>query len=830
MTPRPTHPQPATPAWALLALAPPLLWWVAQPRGHVPIDSQLFLFGHTAMELMAVTVALLVFVTGHRAMASTRSGCIQLLGHAFLGVAALDFLHALSYAGMPGLGAPNSPQKSIIFWLWARTLAALALLTYVARLRGPDISFAIRRRASMALFTVVALLALLGLAVPERLPTVFTPGQGLTALKIGWEWLLVLLHMLSLLLLWRARRSLAPALLWPLAFVAGLSVASELFLTLLRPADQEGANALGHLYKLAAYGYLFKATFDEALRQPLEAIQAQELRERIMLNAAPDGVVWVDQNGCIISTNPAMEALSGYPVAELVGNNVALFLPGHLRERHADNMRAFFRDPQARGMSGLDLKLTRRDGSQVPVDIALGHWAGAGQTFAVAYVRDMTGRKELEASLRHQASHDELTGLPNRWFFHLQLGQALVRAERARLQVAVLLLDLDHFKSVNDSFGHAVGDALLVRVAQRLRSALRENDTIARLGGDEFAILLTDLNNVDEAVNVAAKLMAEMQHPYPVAGHVLHSGGSLGLAFYPDDATDTETLLRYADMAMYQAKGAGRAGYACYSPQMDQQVREDMLLHGRLKEALGRGWLALHYQPQVDVRSNRVVGAEALLRWHDAELGPVPAARMVAVAEATGLIMPLSDWVLEQACRQIAAWHRQGTPLRVAVNFSAQQFRQKNLPERVGTVLARTGAPAHLLDIEITESVAMTQTEQARQQISALVALGCSVALDDFGTGYSSLAYLKALPVSKLKIDKAFMDGVPDDADDATLSRAIIALAHNLRLTLVAEGVETPAQLDFLRQHGCETYQGWLFSKALDAQGFGRYLDAVTPC
>jgi diguanylate cyclase (GGDEF)-like protein len=411
--------------------------------------------------------------------------------------------------------------------------------------------------------------------------------------------------------------------------------------------------------------------------------------------------------------------------------------------------------------------------------------------------------------------------------FRLQLNQALTRAARSELRVAVLLIDLDYFKTVNDSFGHATGDALLVQVGTRIRSILRENDTLARLGGDEFAILLTDLADVDEAVAVATKLLTALQAAYRLQDQDVYSGGSLGLAFYPDDAPDSDTLLRYADMAMYQAKEAGRGAYACYSEEMDQRVHEDMRLHTRLKEALAQGLLELHYQPQVDVESGAIVGAEALLRWHDPVLGPVSPARFIPVAEATGLILPLSDWVLETACTQIATWAQAGTPLRVAVNFSAQQFRQRDLPQKVHAALQRTGAQAQWLDIEITESVAMTQPEQAREQLDALVALGCSVALDDFGTGYSSLGYLKALPVSKLKIDKSFMDGIPDDANDTTIARAIIALAHGLGLSLVAEGVETEAQLRFLRQFGCELYQGWLFSKAIAADDLTARLRAL---
>jgi EAL domain-containing protein (putative c-di-GMP-specific phosphodiesterase class I) len=286
-------------------------------------------------------------------------------------------------------------------------------------------------------------------------------------------------------------------------------------------------------------------------------------------------------------------------------------------------------------------------------------------------------------------------------------------------------------------------------------------------------------------------------------------------------------LLRYADMAMYRAKDAGRGTYSFYSNDLDWRVHEDMQMHNRLKDAIVQGRLSLHYQPQVDVATGVIVGAEALLRWHDPVLGQVSPARFIQVAESTGLILSLSDWVLEAACTQIATWIQAGTPLRVAVNVSAQQFRQFDLPAKVSDALARTGALAQWLDIEITESAAMKQPEQAREQLDALVALGCRVALDDFGTGYSSLAYLKALPVHKLKIDKSFMDGVPHDTNDVAISRAIIAMAHSLGMTLIAEGVENAAQLAFLQEHGCESYQGWLFAKAMPARDLSQLLSAA---
>ena len=821
-----SHPYQSFVGWTLLMLALPALWWVSHPGTRVVIDSSVFVFWHSVVELFAVVVAMLVFVTGYRAFLSARKGAVVLLGVAFLGVGLLDFLHTMSYAGMPDAVTPNTPHKSIFFWLAARLLAALALLVYALLPSVPQVTLLRKRLAVAVMLTVVVCLGALGLLWPEQVPALFVAGQGLTPLKIGLEWLVIALNLVTVGVLWHRRAELVQECVMALGFAAALSAVSELFFTQLGILDKDAANVLGHGYKVAAYLYLFHATFNEALRRPMERVEIQNLREKLVLNVSPDGVLWVDDDGRILMTNPAMATLSGYQPEELMGRNVDIFLPEHLRARHAEAMRGYFLAPHPRAMGAIDVSLMRKDGEMLPVDISLGYLEEGGVRHAIAYVHDLTERRAFEQSLRHQATHDELTGLPNRWLFRLQLNQAVVRAERARRKVAVLLLDLDYFKTVNDSFGHTMGDALLVKVAARIREGLRESDTLARLGGDEFGIFLTDLGDANEAVAVATKLLMSLQDGYQLQDQDVYSGASLGLSFYPEDAQDGDTLMRYADMAMYQAKQAGRGAYACYSQEMDQRVHEDMQLHTRLKEALAQGRLELHYQPQVDVTSGGVVGVEALLRWHDPVLGHVSPARFIPVAEATGLILPLSDWVLETACAQIATWCRAGTPLRVAVNFSAQQFRQRNLPDIVAQALARAGAPARWLDIEITESVAMDQPEQAREQLDALVALGCSVALDDFGTGYSSLSYLKALPVSKLKIDKSFMDGIPHDASDAAISRAIIALAQSLGLALVAEGVETEAQLAFLQELGCEAYQGWLFAKALPVRELEALLSA----
>jgi diguanylate cyclase (GGDEF)-like protein/PAS domain S-box-containing protein len=813
-----SHPFQEALGRGLLLLALPLLGWAMQPAAADQMAFAQVAFWIGVLGLFMAIVAMLVFVTGYHAIYSARKGAVVLLGVTFLGVGLYEFMHAMSYLASPGaITPPLARDASFFFWLAARSSAALALLIYACLPVVPEVS-PLRKRLAMALILSMVLGgSYLGLHWPASLPALTVEGQGPTALGQTVGWLVVALNLAAAAVLWRRQQALADECLMALGLALGLSAVSALLVVLPVAAGVPAADFLANLYGVAAYLYLLHATLNEALQRPLERLETQRQREQMVICAAPDGVLWVDERGQILMVNPAMAELSGYGVADLMGQNIHMFLPEHMRSSHAQMMRGFFAAPHNRAMGMMDLQLLRRDGHSVPVDIALGHWEDDGQKYAIAYIRDQTARKRYEESLRHQATHDELTGLPNRWLFDFQLQQTLGQAQRDGRQVAVLFLDLDDFKLVNDSFGHGAGDELLVQVGTRLRAALRNTDMLARLGGDEFGILLTDMDGPSEAVQVAGKLLTVLDATYRLSGSEVYVGGSIGVALYPDDAQDSQNLLRYADMAMYQAKQAGRGAYACYSPQLDRRAHESMQLHMRLKEAIQQRKLRLLYQPQVDVVSGQIVGAEALLRWHDEVLGDVSPARFVPIAETTGLILPLSDWVLESACRQIGCWHRAGLALTVAVNFSAQQFRQRDLAERVAEVLLRTGAPAGLLQVEITESVAMSQPVQAREQIDALVALGCSVALDDFGTGYSSLAYLKALPVSKLKIDRGFIKDIPYDQSDVMITRSIIALAHGMGMTLVAEGVETEVQRAFLRQHGCETYQGWLFAPALEA-------------
>jgi len=823
------HPYQFGAGIGLLALSIPLmLILLRQDVSATPAGSWL-LHWHIAADLITVLVALLIFITGYRAILSPRKGAVVWLGIGFLGVALLGFLSVASHGDLAEGIQPVTRNASPGFSLAARLVAALVLLVYAALPAVPDVSPARKRTAVGILLAVILIpgyLALTQSAPPEvLLDAEGRPTASYWSLQVA----IVILHLSTLLVFWRRRSMLEQECLMALIFAAALSAVAGLFFSLSPGVLHTSFHLAGNTYQVAAYLYLFHATFNEALSRPMQRLEMLYQRENATLTAAPDGVIWVDQEGTIVLANPAMQVLSAYSPKELIGQNVSIFLPPHLRERHAQSMRDYFHAPHSRAMGLMDLKLYRQDGDLKSVDISLGYWEVDGEPHAIAYLRDLTERKKLEESLRHQATHDELTGLPNRWLFQLQLKQALLRAERSLQRVTVLFMDLDHFKTINDTFGHAAGDALLVQAGRRIHSQLRGSDTLARMGGDEFAILLPDLNHADEAVSVALKILASLQDAFDLPDQRVYSGASIGLAYYPDDARDSDTLLRYADMAMYQAKQAGRGGYACYSQELDRRTHEDMLLHSRLKTALGEELLSLHFQPQVDLRDGRLVGAEALLRWQDPVLGSVGPDRFIPIAEATGLILPLSDWVVESACRQIAAWQRAGTPLRLAINVSAHQLHQGQLTDKVRSALARHGAHACWLELEITETVAMTQPRQALEQLNALVELGCSVSLDDFGTGYSSLAYLKALPVSKIKIDQSFVQDITDDPDDDIIVQTIIGMAHNLGLEVIAEGVETEAQRDRLALYGCATCQGYLFHRPLPLEEFERLLRQPRP-
>ena len=455
------------------------------------------------------------------------------------------------------------------------------------------------------------------------------------------------------------------------------------------------------------------------------------------------------------------------------------------------------------------------------------HLAGA--------VHDITRRKDAEEQVRRLAYFDPLTGLPNRLMFSEQLQKALAHAQRQKRQLAIMFVDLDNFKRVNDTLGHSVGDELLKVVSAKLAGSIRAQDwigrgasasSIARLGGDEFIVMLSDVPEAAEAASVARRLVAALSEPVMVQSTELYVSGSVGIAMYPADGADIDTLLMNADTAMYRAKEAGRGGFQFYDRSMNARARDRLMMETMLRRALERDEFVLHYQPRIDLASGEIVGAEALIRWRHPERGLVAPPEFMSVSEQTGLVIPMGEWAIDTACRQSAAWRKAGLrPVKVAVNLAVTHLRERGLPGLVARVLQEHALPPASLEIEVTESVLMVDPELCLETALRLNDLGVGLSIDDFGTGYASLSYLKRLPIKALKIDQSFVRDLATDPDDAAIITAIIAMAHNLKLSVVAEGVETEAQRAFLKAHRCDEFQGFLVSPPVEASEFARLLE-----
>ena len=443
----------------------------------------------------------------------------------------------------------------------------------------------------------------------------------------------------------------------------------------------------------------------------------------------------------------------------------------------------------------------------------------------VAMLSDLTDRKAAEERAEFLARHDLLTRLPNRFLLRDRAEQAFAHAVRAETRVALLLLDLDHFKHINDSLGHPAGDALLQTFADRLRSTTRDTDTVSRQGGDEFLVLLTDIRDSDDIAPIVEKIMHTLARPCALAGQEMSLSCSVGLAVYPEDGTDFDTLIRNADAAMYNAKEAGRNTFRFYSQQMNEDAVHRLDIQNRLRRALERNEFVLHYQPLIDLGNNAVVGAEALIRWNCPELGMQPPGVFIPVAEDSGLIVEIGEWVLREACRQARAWQDAGhRDLVLAVNLSPLQFARGNLVETVRLALADSGANPALIELEITENVLVKDTEQVLATVRQLHAMGLRLAIDDFGTGYSSLAYLRRFAVEKLKIDQSFVRDLPTDPDAGAIVRAVIQMAKSLKIAVLAEGVETADIAHDLRLLGCDYAQGYYFGRPMPAAAFADQL------
>jgi diguanylate cyclase (GGDEF)-like protein/PAS domain S-box-containing protein len=525
-----------------------------------------------------------------------------------------------------------------------------------------------------------------------------------------------------------------------------------------------------------------------------------------------EGIIVTDADNNILSVNRAFTDITGYAADEVMGRNPRFLQSGHHDPAFYRQMRTSITE---RGGWRGEVWNRRKGGETYPewLNISVIRDGSGRITHHVAVFADITEQKSAIARIEHLAHHDPLTGLPNRALLADRLRQAILQAKRAAGMVAVLFLDLDRFKTINDSLGHPIGDGLLCEVAERLLRCVRAADTVARLGGDEFVVLLAEVEGLGGVTRVADSVQDAISQPLVIEGHSLKVTPSIGISLYPRDGHNVNTLLKSADNAMYHAKSAGRATFRFFSEEMDARAHESFQIESDLRLALERQEFVLYYQPQVEGEDGRLVGMEALLRWQHPGRGLLAPGAFLGVAEDTGLIVPIGEWVLREACRACRAWQAAGRELRIAVNLSAQQFRQVNLQDLVRSVLAETGLDSRWLELEITESLLVEPTEQVMAILVNLNTLGVRLSIDDFGTGYSSLNYLKLYPIDQLKIDKSFVDGVARDPNDRAIAQAVVALARALDLETIAEGVEDENQLRVLRELGCNTFQGYYFGR-----------------
>ena len=566
----------------------------------------------------------------------------------------------------------------------------------------------------------------------------------------------------------------------------------------------------------------------------LSAPDQPPLSAAILLRAyeqSHEAILVTSGDNLIVAANGAFCRLSGYTAAELIGHNPRMLAAGRTSPEFYATMWSALR---SKDFWEGEIWNKRKDGTTYPrwLKIAVLRNADGSVQSHVANFTDISASKEVAERLAYLAYHDPLTNLPNRLAFESQLAQSLRICERENHQLALMLIDLDNFKNINDTLGHQVGDELLQKVALRLRECVRSSDLVARIGGDEFVVVLPEIESPLTAARVASKIQNQLADNYRIGEHVLYATPSIGISLFPIDGSDPGTLLRNADTAMYHAKSAGRNNHQFYTARMNEAAGERLQMENELRQAISaispsHSEFSLHFQPQIQTATGCVIGLEALLRWNSPTFGAVPPSRFITIAEETGLIQPLGDWVIWETCRLIRSFKQQGIEnIRVAINISAQQLRHENLLLLVRGALACYDLRPQDIEFEVTESTAMENPETTLSILDQLSAMGIMLAIDDFGTGYSSLAYLKHLPIQRLKLDRSFVKDIETDANDAAICTATIALGHSLGLELVAEGVETTEQQNFLASLNCDTLQGFLYSKPMPFDETLAYLKA----
>lgn len=623
------------------------------------------------------------------------------------------------------------------------------------------------------------------------------------------------------------------------AILRARTAAPRVPLVVLTALDDESVAA--RALQKGVQDYLIKGQIDgrgllRALRYAIERKNMQEAlfeekeRAQVTLNSIGDAVICTDVLGNITFLNPVAERMTDWSREEAAGRPMAdvfRILDAASRETTPNPMEIAVRQNGVMHLSSNTI-LIQRHGFEISIEgsVAPIHDRQGLATGVVIVFRDLGSTRTMALQMAHSAHHDSLTGLPNRKLLNDRVSQAIALALRNMKKIAVLVLDLDGFKHINDSLGHPIGDRLLQSVAKRLVGSVRSSDTVSRQGGDEFVVLLSEVDHSEDLAIMVKRLLQVGAKPHSIDKHDLHVTACIGVSTYPDDGLDAETLIKNADTAMYQAKENGRQSYQFFKPAMNIRAVERQTIEGSLRRALERQEFALHYQPKINLSTGEISGAEALIRWTHPTRGLVSPAQFIPVAEDCGLILPISNWVLREACKQGRAWVAEGLPLgTMGVNISAIEFRNEGFLEGVFSILKDTGLDPRFLELELTESVLMKHPESTASVLQALRAKGVRVAVDDFGTGYSSLSYLQKFSIDALKIDQSFVRRITSAPDETTIVTAVISMARSLKLRVVAEGVETLQELEFLQAHQCDEAQGYYFSRPVASEQFAKLLE-----
>lgn len=817
----------------LLALFSGLLWTGALA---VDIPASQFLVLHTSLEVVSIIVSMLGFGIAWHAYSRERPANVVVLGVVLFGAALLDFGHTLSYAGMPDAVTPASPGKAIAFWLPARLLVAVGLLAIALQSWRPLGRHQARHVLVAAVLAYVLLVYWLVLVRPDLVPDLFVAGQGLTSLKVRFEYVLVAIYLTAAVLFYlrqrrAGERTEGAASDVDLCAAASIAALSELFFTRYERVT-DLINATGHVYKIASYYFIYRAVFVNSVRQPFEALHQALEKEKVRaaeqhafvrtLDLLEEAVIELDPRGRIASANSGWWLLIGTTPRQGVS------LMEHLNEEDRSAFELHFLSLMTGKKDEFRGRYRFQTGSRpeqwLECRFVVERDEGGGIAGARGVLRDITKTYLQERHITYMALHDALTGLPNRVLLEDRIRQAIQQAARNGHRVGVCFIDLDHFKNINDAYGHKAGDALLLALAQLLKACLREADTLARWGGDEFVVLLPDLASVDAVRQVAQKMIEAMRRTVDLDDLAINATFSMGIAVYPDDEPegDIESLLAQADRAMFYAKSQGRNNFQLFADMSSKGLgKKELYIQARLAQAIREQRIAVWFQPMVtgaftDAGQPRLAGVEALARWHDPDLGWISPGSFIPMAENLGLIGELGLLVRRQAFEQFRAWRATCPDLTLSINISKRQLFAADFVDRLLEDMAHHGLDPHALVLEITESVALLDVEFAEERLRQLAGAGFTLAIDDFGTGYASLSQLHELPIGELKIDISFVRRI-HSVEGLRMAQGIVSMAQALRLRTVAEGVEDEATAAVLRDLGVDLLQGYHFGRPCPA-------------